>query len=564
MKSPYKLHRRYRRRDSYVTTLQRLYEYGTSRYYDRQMNRFSDGTGGYTYKSFKETVDALSVRLSRYGISAGDKVAILAQNMPNWTVAFFAATAFGRVAIPILPDSSESEVSNILSHSESKVIFVSKRLLGKVSDEARKKLRLVIDIETLDFIQKDSRAFRCDGWTKEPAPDDLATIIYTSGTTGAAKGVMLSHRNLSANVIAAFYAQPADKDDRWLSILPMAHTYEMALGCLYPVLVGGCVTYIMRPPTVTVLLGVMKQLRPTIICTVPLIIEKVYKNSILPTIQGSRVLSWMRDKTPRLLHYLVGKRLKRTFGGRLKFFGVGGSKLDPTVEAFLQKAHFPYAIGYGLTECAPLVCNAMVGRTRVGSIGIPSYGVEVRLGNPDPKTGEGEILARGANVMIGYYLDPERTLKVLDDDGWFHTNDVAAVDKDGNYYIRGRLNNTIIGATGENIYPEEIEKVLNDFDGVSESLVMERDGKLVALVKFDDTYINWDQATEDRFFDRLQSAKASVMEFVNKRVSKGSKIQEVDAMKDPFEKTATQKIRRYKYKDSHGDEPEKPAGDKKE
>ena len=206
----------------------------------------------------------------------------------------------------------------------------------------------------------------------------------------------------------------------------------------------------------------------------------------------------------------------------------------------------------------------MVGRTRVGSIGIPSYGVEVKLGNPDPKTGEGEILARGANVMIGYYLDPERTLKVLDDDGWFHTNDVAAVDKDGNYYIRGRLNNTIIGATGENIYPEEIEKVLNDFDGVSESLVMERDGKLVALVKFDDTYINWDQATEDRFFDRLQNAKASVMEFVNKRVSKGSKIQEVDAMKDPFEKTATQKIRRYKYKDSHGDEPEKPAGDKKE
>ena len=558
MKRPYKLLRRYRRRDSYVTTLRRLYDHGTDRYYNRQMNRFSDGTGGYTYESFKETVDSLSVRLSRFGISAGDKVAILAQNMPNWTVAFFAATAFGRVAIPILPDSSESEVTNILAHSESKVIFISKRLEKKLSDEARKKLRLVIDIETLRFTQKDSRAFRCDGWTKEPAPDDLATIIYTSGTTGAAKGVMLSHRNLTANVIAAFYAQPADKNDRWLSILPMAHTYEMALGCLYPILVGGCVTYIQRPPTVTVLLGVMKDLRPTIMCTVPLIIEKVYKSSVVPTVKGSRILSWMRDKMPRLLYWFIGLRLKRTFGGKLKFFGVGGSKLDPTVEDFLKKARFPYAIGYGLTECAPLVCNAMVGRTRVGSIGIPSYGVEVKLGNPDPKTGEGEILARGANVMIGYYLDPERTLKVLDDEGWFHTNDVATVDKDGNYYIKGRLNNTIIGSTGENIYPEEIEKVLNDIDGVSESLVMERDGKLVALVKFDDTYINWDQASEDKFFERLQRAKDSVMEFVNKRVSKGSKIQEVDAMKEPFEKTATQKIRRYKYKDSHGDEPQEP------
>ena len=556
MKSPYHFHRRYRRRDSYVTTLQRLYDYGTSHFYDRRMNRFSDGTGGYTYASFKETVDALSVRLSRYGISAGDKVAILSQNMPNWTVAFFAATAFGRVAIPILPDSSESEVSNILTHSESKVVFVSKRLLSKLSEESRKKMRLIIDIETLEFLQKDSRAFRCDGWTKDPAPDDLATIIYTSGTTGAAKGVMLSHRNLTANVIAAFYAQPADKNDRWLSILPMAHTYEMALGCLYPVLVGGCVTYIKRPPTVSVLQSVMKQLRPSIICTVPLIIEKVYKNSVRPTVAGSRILTWMQEHTPCLLYRLVGMRLKRSFGGKLKFFGVGGSKLDPDIEAFLQKARFPYAIGYGLTECAPLVCNACVGFTRVGSIGIPSYGVEVRLGNPDPVTGEGEILARGANVMIGYYLDPERTAKVLDDEGWFHTGDIATVDKDGNYYIKGRLNNTIIGATGENIYPEEIEKVLNDFDGVSESLVMERDGKLVALVKFDDQYIDWDQAFEDKWFEKLQNAKASVMEFVNKRVSKGSKIQEVDAMKEPFEKTATQKIRRYKYRDSHGDEPE--------
>ena len=236
---------------------------------------------------------------------------------------------------------------------------------------------------------------------------------------------------------------------------------------------------------------------------------------------------------------------------------MGGSKLDPTVEAFLKKCHFPYAIGYGLTECAPLVCNAMVGRTAVGSIGIPSYKVEVKLANVNPENGEGEIVCRGDNVMMGYYKDPERTQQVIDDDGFFHTNDVAVEDKYGNFYIKGRLNNTILGPSGENIYPEEIEQVINNIEGVEESLVMERDGKLVALVKFQDNAINWDQASEDKWFEELEKRKKAVLDWVNKTVGKNSKIGEVDAMKEPFEKTATQKIRRFKYKDSKGDEPEK-------
>ena len=561
MKSPYKKRNRYR--EIHNTTLKRVYEYSTTKYARRNANQFVDGTQAYTYESFRHACDQLSQRMSRFGISAGDKVAILSQSMPNWTLAFFATTAFGRISIPILPDSSENEVTNILNHSESKVIFISQRLRHKLSQECYDKLTLVIDIETLEFIKKDKEAFQCDGWVKDPAPDDLACIIYTSGTTGNAKGVMLSHRNICHNLRASFKAQPSGKKDRFLSILPIAHAYEMNVSTMYCFYVGGCCYYLPKPPTPSILLPAIKKVRPTTILSVPLVIEKVYKGSILPTINRSRVLTWMQGHTPRLLYYLIGKRVKRTFGGHIKFFGIGGSKLDVDVEAFLKKIHFNYAIGYGLTECAPLVCNALVGRTRVGSIGVPAYGVEVKLNHPDPKTGEGEIMARGACVMLGYYLDPERTLKVLSDDGWFHTNDVAAQDKDGYYYIRGRLNNTILGASGENIYPEEIEKVLNDYDGVSESLVMERDGKLVALVKFDDTLIDWDQASEDRFFEKLQNTKASLMEFVNGRVSKGSKIQEIDAMKDPFEKTATQKIRRYKYKDSHGDEPEPPAEDKK-
>ena len=227
---------------------------------------------------------------------------------------------------------------------------------------------------------------------------------------------------------------------------------------------------------------------------------------------------------------------------------MGGSKLDSTVEAFLKKCHFPYAIGYGLTECAPLVCNAMVGRTAVGSIGIPSFKVEVKLDNVNPETGEGEIVCRGDNVMVGYYKDPERTLQVIDDDGWFHTNDVAVEDKYGNFYIKGRLNNTILGPSGENIYPEEIELVINNEEGVSESLVVERDGKLVALVKFEDNVLDWNLEGEERFYEELKSRQKALMERINKLLGKNSQVSEVDAMKEPFEKNATQKIRRFLYK----------------
>ena len=292
-------------------------------------------------------------------------------------------------------------------------------------------------------------------------------------------------------------------------------------------------------------MGAMKKVRPTIMCSVPLIIEKIYRNSVSPTIEKSRTLSWMRRKAPWLLYFLVGRKVYNAFGGKLKFFGIGGSKLDPTVEDFLLKARFPYAIGYGLTETAPLITNACVGKTAVGSIGVPAYNVEVRLQNVDPATGEGEIVAKGDNVMLGYYRDPERTRAALTDDGWFRTNDLACMDSKGRYYIKGRLGNMIVGPSGENIYPEEIEQVINNMRGVNESLVIERDGKLVALVKFDEDVIDWNVIEkEEKLFENIESLKKSVMEYVNKQ----SNIGEVDVMKEDFEKTATQKIRRFKYK----------------
>ena len=528
--------------------MSKVVEYTSTKYTDRTMAQFVDGGQKYTYGSFREKCIMLSTRMSRFGISAGDKVAILSQNMPNWTLAFFSAAAFGRVAIPILPDSSENEVTNILTHSESKVIFISQRLRYKLSQECFDKLTLVVDIETLEFLKRRKEDFQCNGWTKEPQPDDLAAILYTSGTTGKAKGVMLSHRNLCQNLVASFKAQPCYKTDRFLSILPMAHAYEMCVSSFYSMYVGACCYYLSKPPTPSLLIPAMQKVKPTIMLSVPLIIEKVYHNSVQPTIQKSRFLSWMDQHLPRVLYWFIGKKLIRTFGGKLRFFGVGGSKIDTKVEEFLIKSRFPYAVGYGLTETAPLVCNVIVTkRKRLGSVGVASYKVDIKLDNVDPKTGEGELMCRGDNVMLGYYKDPERTLKVLDEEGWFRTGDIGYMDKDGYYYLKGRLNNTILGPSGENIYPEEIEMVINDIKGVDESLVMEDNGSLVALVKFQDYVLNWDQEREDQFIEKIESLKKSVQDFVNRTVGKNSKIDKVEVMKDPFEKTATQKIRRFKY-----------------
>ena len=537
-------------RERYIDTLGKLYEYSTAMYERNTMSIMLDSDMCYTYGEFRKKCDEISARLSRYGIGAGDRVAILSQNMPNWTVAMFSLVPFGRVSVPILPDSSENEVTNILNHSGSKAIFISRRMLPKLRRECMDKMVLVIDIEDFSLIKRDDSSFTCDGRVRQPQPDDLATIIYTSGTTGNAKGVMLSHRNLCANIIASLHAQKCGEKDVWLSILPMAHTYELSIGVLYPIFCGACVYYIQKPPTPSILTKALKETRPTIMLSVPLIIEKIFRNSIVPTIRRSRVLRWMQRKMPWMLYRIIGIKLRSTFGGRLKFFGIGGSKLDTHVEEFLKKAKFPYAIGYGLTETAPLICNAGVKYTKPGSTGVAAYGVSVKLINVNPETGEGEIVAKGDNVMLGYYKDPERTRSVFTDDGWFRTNDLATVDDKGRYYIKGRLNNMILGQSGENIYPEEIENVINNMEDVSESLVMERDGRLVALVQLNDNIIDWNQEGEDQFFEKLEARKQAILNYVNKHVNKFSKIKEVEVMKEPFEKTATQKIRRFKYKNN--------------
>ena len=528
-------------------TLSDLYDYASLKYAKRTAAEFTTGEQSYTFARYRESADNLSRILCNFGIGVSDKVAILSENMPHWGIAFFAITAYGRIAVPMLNELSPSEVDSILEHSETKALFVSRRQLKKVSEAAMARLSLVIDIETFEFIKHDDDAFTCDGRVATPNPMDMAALIYTSGTTGSPKGVMLSHRNFCASVLDCWYAQPENRHSVFLSILPMAHTYELTLGMLYTFSVGARVCYLRRVPTPTILMQTLKEVRPTSMLAVPLIIEKMYKTSIMPTIRGSKFLSYLEQHAPRLLCTLVGFKLRSTFGGRLHFFGIGGAKLDPEVETFLHRAHFPYGIGYGLTETAPLVCGAPPFKTRVGSTGLPMHGVQVRLDNVNPETGLGEICAKGPNVMMGYYKDYERTQSVLTQDGWFHTGDLASIDAKGRFFIRGRLRNMIVGASGENIYPEEIEHVINSFDGIGESLVIERDGKLVALVKFEDNVLDWNLEGQDKFIEDLEKKRQAVLDFVNDKVSRFSRIKDVEIQKESFNKTATHKIRRFLY-----------------
>lgn len=558
-------------KETSITTLAELLDYAKEHYAELPALRFVNGTQSYNYAQLAEQSLKLSQLISSYGLGSGEKVAIYSQNMPNWTAAYFSAVAYGRVVVPILAESAPNEVENIVLHSESSVLFVSTAKLPNVTQATLDAVKLVILLDDLSVNKTNIELAKQPAEVVTPKPDDLAGIFYTSGTTGRAKGVMLSHANLQQNVVAASYAYPGARlGFNWLSVLPMAHTYEMAFGMLYPIYVGACVNFIDKAPTPTVLVRSLAQVRPQVMLAVPLIIDKIYKGSVRKTIEASKFMSWMDKHCQRLLYRIVGIKLKKTFGGRLDFFGIGGAKLDPVVEDFLQKAKFPYAIGYGLTETAPLITYTNYKRPyKVGSLGKHAYRVKVRLGDVNRETGEGEIQCQGPNVMLGYYKDPERTASVFTEDGWFRTGDLATMTKRGVFSIKGRLGSMIVGVSGENIYPEEIESVINSFPHVLESVVVKRDGKLVGLVKFDDvveqirnTYDDaveaYNKASEEgkeKLAKTMEEAKKkwdevskSIVEYVNKQTRKSNNIQAVEAVKEPFIKTATMKIKRMFYK----------------
>lgn len=525
---------------------------------------------GRTYQDLYKEVISLSSHLSNLGIRKGDKVAILSANMPHWGITQFAIAQIGAVSVPVLPGFSSEDIQNILEHSEAKILFVSKLLYKLVAGIKTDFLTHKILMNNFAFIPEGYKAedieklesgYRVaeelEDFPETPLEEeDTASIIYTSGTTGFSKGVELSHRNLVWNARQCSTIQPVGESDRFLSILPLAHTYENTLGLLLPLMFGARIFYLDRVPTPKLLVPAMQKIRPTVILSVPLVIEKIYKTQILPKFNSSALLKMCYKFAPvrKFLNRMAGKKLMSTFGGELIFFGVGGSKLDPVVERFLSEARFPYAIGYGLTETSPMSAGSNPSQTFLQGVGPTMEGVELKIHEPDQK-GEGEIWIKGPHVMKGYYKKPELTREVITADGWFKTGDLGKFDKHGRLSIRGRIKTMILGASGENIYPEEIESIINNFRFVNESLVVESKGKLVAMVHFNMEELEKQyqklktQAGNYKTFinDYIEEQKKELREYVNSRVNNFSKLQLVMIQSEPFEKTPTQKIKRFLY-----------------
>ena len=518
-----------------------------------------------TYAEVGRRIEKVQEILTGAGLRAGDKVALLSSNMPNWGVCYFAVTSAGMVAVPILPDFSGEELDMIIAHSEAKALLVSDRLFTKLSKQTIERLNVVVRTKNLGVI---AQRVRGEGTMAVPKPDDLAVIIYTSGTTSKPKGVMLTHAALCAQVGISSGIFPVLPDDVFLSVLPLSHTYECSIGMIYPFSMGARVVYLDRPPTASALMPALRAVRPSVMLIVPLIIEKIYRHQVLAKFNSNgfwRTL-YKVGFLRRYLHRVAGKKLLKLFGGRLRFLGIGGAKLDGGAEKFLLEAKVPYAIGYGLTETAPLLAGAAPSQVRLGSTGPQAPGVQLRLEHINPDTRQGEVVALTPSVMLGYFKNPEATKEVFTDDGWFRTGDLGEFDKDGWLYIKGRLKNMIVGPGGENIYPEDIETVLNSHVYIADSIVTEQEGRLVALVHFNRDEIeamvdNWREEWETKkeaWEAKTEQLKKEIMDFVNAKVNRFSRISEVVEEKDDFAKTPTHKSKRFlNYRSKANDKPQR-------
>ena len=525
--------------------------------------------------------------LARMGISKGDRVALLSENRPEWGIASLGIARAGAVAVPILTDFPAEQIGNILAHSGSRAAFISAKLRRKLEAAPRGEAPLSEGLELLaiEELAKDGPAEReADGGAEPSLPrvesGDLAALVYTSGTTGLSKGVMLSHRNFIADALACDSVIRLDGRDLLLSILPLAHSYEYTIGFLIPMMSGACVRYLDRPPSASALLPALASLRPTIMLSVPMVIEKVYRSSVEPAL-GKIALYKFPPLRPAL-EWIAGLKLKKTFGGRMRFFGIGGAPLDPEVERFLLRARFPYAIGYGLTETAPIIAASAVGKTKVRVAGPALAGADIRIaatGAAGPGA-LGEIQVRGPMVGSGYYRDAKRTAEAFTRDGYFRTGDLGSFDSRRRLSVRGRLKTMILGASGENIYPEEVEAVINASPYVAESLVYDDEAGLRALIQLKpevleelSTYVKEGAGGAEKAAGRfgqavgtairwaaqevssaelyVEKAAAPLLERVKKeancRLAAFSRLASVELQAEPFEKTPTQKIKRFLY-----------------
>ncbi|RUM45356.1 MAG: long-chain fatty acid--CoA ligase [Desulfocapsa sp.] len=546
---------------------------------DRSIEKFSDLPAicmatetPLTYRDFGDRIFALAAHLASEGVKKGDHVALLGENSPNWGAAYFAIVRLGAVAVPILPDLPEADVHHILNEMAVPVLFVTNKQIEKIYELNQKELKRIITLDdsaatqdVLDvihfsvyleesFVIKEKMESEGGLSFEEVLEDDTASILYTSGTSGYSKAVMLSHKNLTANAYSAAAMLDTIKEETvFLSVLPMSHTYEFTLGFICPLIKGCKIAYAGKTPTPAILQRLCAFEQPGVMFAVPLIMEKIFKKRVLPQIEKSWLLRTLCRTSfgRKLVFKKIGAKLVTFFGGELQLMGIGGAALNPDVEKFLKEAEFPYIIGYGLTESSPILAGGPPGdpTIAVGSTGKPFPGVQIKIVDPDPETGVGEIQGCGPNIMKGYYEDTEATAEVLSEDGWLSTGDLGYLDDAGNLHIRGRSKNVIVMSNGENVYPEPIEHKLNAYSWVVESLVVENNGKLDAWVYPDYEFIDEETAGQSQVERRehINKYRESMRKEVNKSLSSASRLAKIVERREPFIKTATHKIKRYLY-----------------
>ena len=512
-------------------------------------------------------IEKLHILFENSGIQKGDKIAMCGRNSSQWAVAFIATLTYGAIAVPILHEFNAEQIHNIVNHSEARLLFVGDHVATIIDPQAMPTLEGIINnpdyslmISRTDKLtyarehlnelygKKFPKYFRKEhvDYYKEESPEELAVINYTSGTTGFSKGVMLPYRALWSNYDFALnvLGKQIKAGDPVISMLPMAHMYGMAFEFLFEFLHGCHVFYLNRIPSPAIIAQALQEVKPVIVIAVPLIIEKIVRKKVFPKIQNNRMrLLLQMPVISKKVREMICQEVLKAFGGRMYEVIIGGAALNQEVEQFLKRIDFPYTVGYGATECAPIICYRDWHTFAPGSCGRAALHQKVEIDSPDPRRIPGEILTKGPNVMLGYYKNPEATAETIDQNGWYHTGDLGTMDDDGNVYINGRSKNMLLGPNGQNIYPEEIEDKLNSMTMVMESIVVQRDTKLVALVHPDmDEAKNLGFSIED-----LKNIMDQNLNGLNEMLPAYEKITEIEIHEDEFEKTPKKSIKRYLY-----------------
>jgi len=524
--------------------------------------------GTLTYGEVGKKILLLHAILKGRSIKPGEKIALIGPNSYNWAIVYMATVTYGAVIVPILSDFHDDDIQHILIHSDSRVLFATRVSAAKIDEERMDKLKTVVSLDTLELISykdkqlpgkileiekkdKDKIArITPESFALPPDRDDseLAALVYTSGTSGFSKGVMLPYRSLMANINYVRDVIPLDTARQSLSFLPLAHAYASSFDLLFPFSIGCHITFLDQIPAPKILIEAFAKVRPGLIFFVPLILEKIYKKKLAPMLNRNSIKTLLKiPLLRRLIYNKIHRKMYDTFGGNFKEIVIGGAALNAEVEDFLKKIKLPIATGYGMTECGPLLTYAPWQEQRPRSAGRAITPVELKIDSNDHLRQVGEIMVRGENIMLGYYKNAKATGEVLDENGWLRTGDLGVVDSDGFLYIMGRSKSMILGPSGQNIYPEEIESKLNVMPYIQESLVISDNDKIIALV-----YPDWDAVDAERGADGdnenwLRKEMEEIRSEVNPRLPAYSRIAEIRLHGDAFEKTPTHKIKRYRY-----------------